>query len=94
MQDYTTTGTIQMPSFVSVEVAKAARGSNALQARVQAIDDSAEDEVSMVRWNAREYITTKNTTDSACATPVYTHHRKKAIDPSLRARHANVMHHE
>ena len=57
MQDYTTTGTIQMPSFVSVEVAKAARGSNALQARVQAIDDSAEDEVSMVRWNAREYIT-------------------------------------
>ena len=33
------------------------RGANALQARVQAIDDSMEDEVSMVRYNAREYVT-------------------------------------
>ncbi|KAJ1485032.1 hypothetical protein T484DRAFT_1893213 [Baffinella frigidus] len=57
VQKFTTTGTIQMPSFVSVEVAKASRGGNTLQARVDSIDDGREDEVSMVRYNAREYVT-------------------------------------
>ena len=57
VQKFTTTGTIQMPSFVSVEVAKASRGGNTLKARVDSIDDGGEDEVSMVRCNAREYVT-------------------------------------
>jgi hypothetical protein len=57
VQKFTTTGTIQMPSFVSSEVAKASRGGNTLKARVDSIDDSRDDEVSMVRYNAREYVT-------------------------------------
>jgi len=44
-----------MPSFISAEVAKAARGGNTLKARVDAIDEG-DDEVSMVRYNAREYV--------------------------------------
>ena len=61
MQTYTTTGSIQMPSFVSREVAQAGRGGNTLKARVDAISEEGDDLVSMVRANAREYV--KHMTD-------------------------------
>lgn len=83
VQTFTTTGTIQMPSFVSVEVAKAGRGANALQARVQAIDDSQEDEVSMVRYNAREYVTHMTVLNEELARAWNNEERVKALKMAI-----------
>ena len=83
VQNFTTTGTIQMPSFVSVEVAKAGRGANALQARVQAIDDSVEDEVSMVRYNAREYVTHMTALNEELARAWNNEERVKALKMAI-----------
>lgn len=83
VQSFTTTGTIQMPSFVSVEVAKAGRGANALQARVQAIDDSVEDEVSMVRYNAREYVTHMTALNEELARAWNNEERVKALKMAI-----------
>eukprot|EP00277_Geminigera_cryophila_P016042 CAMPEP_0179434954 /NCGR_PEP_ID=MMETSP0799-20121207/19163_1 /TAXON_ID=46947 /ORGANISM="Geminigera cryophila, Strain CCMP2564" /LENGTH=1005 /DNA_ID=CAMNT_0021214039 /DNA_START=9 /DNA_END=3026 /DNA_ORIENTATION=- len=83
VQNFTTTGTIQMPSFVSVEVAKAGRGANALQARVQAIDDSVEDEVSSVRYNAREYVTHMTALNDELARAWNNEERVKALKMAI-----------
>jgi hypothetical protein len=82
VQNFTTTGTIQMPSFVSVEVAKAGRGAG-LQARVQAIEDTADDEVSMVRYNAREYVTNMTTLNEELARAWNNEERVKALKMAI-----------
>lgn len=82
VQNFTTTGTIQMPSFVSVEVAKAGRGAG-LQARVQAIDDAAEDEVSMVRYNAREYVSNMTALNEELARAWNNEERVKALKMAI-----------
>eukprot|EP00286_Rhodomonas_abbreviata_P021834 CAMPEP_0181304422 /NCGR_PEP_ID=MMETSP1101-20121128/9142_1 /TAXON_ID=46948 /ORGANISM="Rhodomonas abbreviata, Strain Caron Lab Isolate" /LENGTH=914 /DNA_ID=CAMNT_0023410179 /DNA_START=32 /DNA_END=2773 /DNA_ORIENTATION=- len=83
VQTFTTTGTIQMPSFVSNEVAKAGRGGNTLQARVDSIDDG-DDEVSMVRYSAREYVQNMTEMNEELARAWNNEERVKALKMAIQ----------
>ncbi|EKX33751.1 hypothetical protein GUITHDRAFT_120018 [Guillardia theta CCMP2712] len=83
VQSFTTTGTIQMPSFVSVEVAKAGRGANTLKARLDSIDDG-DNEVSMVRYNAREYVTKMTELNEELARAWNKEERVKALKMAIQ----------